>query len=87
MQDKNKYKDLLLKQISKSIELFGMTDKEYSDERKLLDVLDVLESILAYSLCNISIDIPSIRDASEESYVNIKRKAILYYKNNMESVK
>lgn len=78
------YRELMLKKLAAIIEEIGVGDEEYNSVKKSLDVLEVLEILLAFAIYNTSNSIDTIRDSSEESYFNIKRRAIYYYKKKIE---
>lgn len=64
------------------IETFGKNEPDYSEQDKLLDIFNVLESLLAYTAYTVSNSPETIRDCCEESYVNIKKKALKLYADN-----
>jgi hypothetical protein len=51
-------------------------DSNYDNYQKARDILDMLEGLLAYAIYNTCISPETIRDSAEESYVNIKRRAL-----------
>lgn len=70
------YKNELFDQMSQLLEDLGKDDEKYDGFQKAADVLDVLESLLAYAIYSVSISSETVRDACEESYVNIKKRAL-----------
>ena len=72
----NDYEKDMFDGISKIIEETGAGDEAYSNEDKALDILGVLESLLAYTIYTTCISPETIRDSAEQSYVNIKRQAL-----------
>lgn len=76
------YQQQMFEAVAKVIEEVGAGDKAYDDEKKALDILNVLESLLAYAIYNTSISAETIRDSAEESYVNIKKRALRMLKEN-----
>ena len=83
----NDYREKMLNQLSEIIEKMGSDDKGYDNIKKSLDILEVLEVLLAYTIYNTSNSMDTIRDSSEESYFNIKRRALAYYHKNKEASK
>jgi len=77
----SEYRDKLLNQLTEIIENLGANDKDYDDTQKSLDILDVLELLLGYTIHTTCNSIDTIRDSSEESYFNIKRRALTFYRN------
>lgn len=86
MPAENNHKMTLIETISAAIEKSGQDDPTYDNIQKSRDILDALESLLAYAIYNTCISPETIRDSSEESYINIKRRALAIW-NNHESVK
>ncbi|WP_196214903.1 hypothetical protein [Piscirickettsia salmonis] len=78
------YRELMFDGLSQLIEDLGKEDVDYDDYQKSEDILEVLEGLLAYGIYNTSIDAETIRDSCEESYVHIKRKALMMYRRNSE---
>ncbi|MBA3662226.1 MAG: hypothetical protein H0W64_10880 [Gammaproteobacteria bacterium] len=80
------YREQMLANISDVIEKTGAHDEKYDAFAKARDILDVLESLMAYAIYNTCISTETIRDSAEESYVNIKRRALaMFNKNQNES--
>lgn len=79
------YRESLLNQLSEIIENHGANDKEYDNLTKALDILDVLEVLLAYTIYNTNVSADTIRDSAEESYFNIKRRALAHFRNDQEA--
>ena len=82
---KMNHRNSLLDAIALAIEKTGHDDESYDDVQKARDILDVLESLLAYAIYNTSVNPDSIRDSCEESYVNIRRQALMLFNRDMES--
>ncbi len=77
MTDKKvNYKEQMFDTLSTAIENIGKDDPSYTDHDKALDILDVLESLLAYSIFTTCVTSDNVRDSCEESYMNIKRRAL-----------
>jgi hypothetical protein len=66
----------MFESIAVLIEETGKDDKDYNAKNKLLDIFDVLESLLAYTIFTACITPENVRDCAEESFVNIKKKAL-----------
>ena len=66
----------MFEDIANLIENAGKDDETYDAKQKLQDIFDVLESLLAYTIYTACITADNVRDCSEESYVNIKKKAL-----------
>ena len=67
--------------ISHIIEEAGKDDPAYDNFQKAADVLEILESLSAYTLFTICQTTDQVRDVCEESYMNMKRQALrLMYK-------
>ncbi|HEU5281722.1 MAG TPA: hypothetical protein VFU82_07085 [Gammaproteobacteria bacterium] len=79
--EKVDYKEKLFDVISTAIEETGKEDTAYTDAEKALDILDVLESLLAYTIYTTCDSDDTIRDSAEESYINIKKRALMMLKN------
>ena len=80
MINERKYKECLFEKISDIIENIGQEDSNYDNYQKARDILEVLEGLLAYAIYNTCVSPETIRDSAEESYVNIKKKALEMYK-------
>lgn len=76
MDKKLSYREDMLAQIADIIEKTGQDDESYVAKDKALDILLVLESLLGYTIYTTCLDAGEVRDACEESYVNIKRRAL-----------
>lgn len=76
MKDQHNYREEMLSQIAEIIEKTGQDDDAYVDQNKALDILMVLEGLLGYTIFTTCLDAGEVRDASEESYINIKRRAL-----------
>jgi hypothetical protein len=70
------YKDQMFDTIAKCIEETGKNDSNYTNEAKARDILELLESLLSYTIYATCISKETIRDSCEESYINIKRHAL-----------
>lgn len=76
MQQKLSYREKMLSQIAEIIEKTGADDEAYGVSDKALDILMVLEGLLGYTIFTTCTDAGEVRDACEESYINIKRRAL-----------
>lgn len=72
----SQYREKMLSEIADIIEQTGQKDDAYVDHEKALDILMVLEGLLGYTIFTTCTDSGEIRDACEESYINIKRRAL-----------
>ena len=70
------HSDELFEALSNTIENIGKDDPNYDDEKKAVDILNVLESLLAYTIYTTCLTTDHVRDSAEESYINIKRQAL-----------
>ena len=68
--------------ISNVIENSGKNDPEYSNEKKAVDILNVLESLLAYTINTTCLTTNDVRDAAEDSYFSIKKQALAIIRKN-----
>ena len=82
--EKNNYREQMLEQISEILEKVGGDDEKYNNAMKSLDIIETLEILLAYTIFGTTNSTEGIRDSAEESYFNIKRRAVLYHKQNKE---
>ena len=78
--NKQNYQEEMFEKISLIFETTGKLDEEYDDYQKDSDILSVLENLLAYAIYNTNIDLETIKEASEESYVHIKRRALMMWR-------
>jgi hypothetical protein len=76
------YAQEMVENISKIIEQTGENDKDYTVEKKALDIMRVLEHVLAYTLYTTCDDSDSIRDSAEQSYLNIRGQALRILNEN-----
>lgn len=76
MSEEKNYRETMLSQIAEIIEKTGQQDDSYVDHEKALDILVVLEGLLGYTIFTTCTDAGEVRDACEESYINIKRRAL-----------
>lgn len=74
--------DKLFEVLSQTIENHGKDDNEYDDKKKALDILNVLESLLSYTIYTTCLTSDNVRDSCEESFINIKRQALDMLKKN-----
>ena len=84
MSTTNNHREELLGNIANIIETTGQDDADYQDKDKALDILMVLESLLGYTIYTSCLDEHDARDLCEESYVNIKRRALNLLRNETE---
>ena len=77
----NQYRKQLLKEMSEAIESLGKEDDNYSPKEKAIDILNVLEGLLGFAICTTCNTTDQIRDASELSFVRIKKRALLMHEN------
>ena len=82
-QQEENYRETMLRQMADIIELTGKENESYTNEQKALDILEVLEGLLGYTIFTVCNDAGEIRDACEESFVNIKRRALKLLPENM----
>ena len=82
MDAKIDYAEMMFTEISKLIENTGKGDAEYTDKAKAIDILNVLESLLSYTIYTTCLTTDDVRDASEDSYMSIKKQAIDMIRKN-----
>jgi hypothetical protein len=82
MNTKKNYADQMFTELSKIIEHVGKDDEEYTNQKKAVDVLNVLESLLAYTIYTTCYTTEDVRDAAEDSYISIKRQALAIIRKN-----
>ena len=80
-ENQTSYREKMLQDISQVIENTGKVDTTYTNYQKALDILEVLEGLLAYTIFTTCTTVENIRDASEESYVNIKKSALMMFES------
>lgn len=84
MNQPKHYREALFDAIANTIENVGKNDPEYTPTQKSLDILDVLENLLAYTIYSTCNSLETVRDSAEESYVNIKKRALHMMKQELE---
>ncbi len=75
----NQYKEEMFQTIAELFEKIGTNDSEYSETQKVTDILEVLSTLLAFTIYNSCPTTETIRDASEATYFQIKQMALAYY--------
>lgn len=78
------HRDKLFETLSEAIEHNGKDDANYDNFQKATDILEVLESLLAYTIFTTCETSDHVRDATEESYINIKRQALRLMYQHLE---
>lgn len=73
------YRDQLFDTLANTIENAGKGDASYDNYTKALDIMDVLEALLAYTISTTANSPESIHAACEESYENIKKRAFMMF--------
>lgn len=76
------YADQMFTELSNVIENVGKDDQQYTNQKKAVDILNVLESLLAYTIYTTCCTTEDVRDAAEESYLSIKRQALAIIRKN-----
>lgn len=82
MKKINDHADKMFTEISKIIEQTGKDDNAYTNEKKAIDILSVLENLLAYTIYSTCNTTEEVRDSAEETYFNIKRQALAILRKN-----
>ncbi len=82
MSTKKNYADQMFAELSTVIENIGKTDQEYTPQNKAVDILNVLESLLAYTIYTTSYTTEDVWESSEESYFSIKKQALAILRKN-----
>ena len=82
MSTKKNHADKMFTELSNVIENVGKNDPEYTNQKKAIDILNVLESLLAYTIYTTCYTTEEIRDASEDSYFSIKKQALAIIRKN-----
>lgn len=75
----NIYKENMFQVIAELFEKTGADNPQYSTNQKATDILEVLSTLLAYTLYNACPSSETIRDASEATYFQVKQMALAYY--------
>jgi hypothetical protein len=75
----NLYKERMYKVIAELFEKTGANNPTYSETQKATDILEVLSTLLAFTIYNSCPTAETIRDASEATYFQIKQMALAYY--------
>ena len=75
----NPYKEEMFQHIAELFERIGTNDSKYSETQKVTDILEVLSTLLAFTIYNSCPTAETIRDASEATYFQIKQMALAYY--------
>lgn len=78
-KENNIYKEKMYKIIAELFEKVGVNNPNYSETQKATDILEVLATLLAFTIYNSCPSSEAIRDASEASYFQIKQMALAYY--------
>ena len=83
------YKETMFQVIAELFEKTGADNPRYSSNQKATDILEVLSTLLAYTIYNSCPNSETIRDASEATYFQMKQMALAYYyqQQNQESPK
>jgi|GEM_PF-6849272 hypothetical protein len=76
------YREQLFDTLAHAIEDNGKSDPSYDNYQKALDILEVLESLLAYTIYSTCDSPDNIRDACDETHVNIKKRALKMFEND-----
>jgi len=77
--DEHGYKESMYKTIAELFEKIGVGNPAYSEMQKATDILEVLSTLLAFTIYNSCPNTETIRDASEASYFQIKQMALGYF--------
>jgi len=78
-KDTTIYKERMYKVIAELFEKIGASNPTYSETQKATDILEVLVTLLAFTIYNSCPTTETIRDASETSYFQIKQMALAYF--------
>lgn len=81
MEKQPGYRDQMFDALSIAIENTGKDDPSYDNHQKALDILSVLENLLAYTIYSTCDSADTVRDSCEESHVNIKKMALRMMEN------
>ena len=84
MEDPKKpnYREQMFDTLANAIENTGKSDESYDNYLKALDILDVLEGLLAYTIYNTCDNAETIRLACEESAANITMRALKMFETS-----
>jgi len=75
-EEKKDYREEMFNNLADVIENTGKDDKGYDGLDKARDILEVLESLLAFAIYNTSISEETIKQSAEESHTNIREGAL-----------
>lgn len=81
-EDKKDYGLEMFDKISEVLDGIGAGDESYTDEDRALDILNVLETHLAFTIYSTCISKETINESAKESYDNIKSRALEMLKDN-----
>ncbi|OGV27214.1 MAG: hypothetical protein A3F18_07320 [Legionellales bacterium RIFCSPHIGHO2_12_FULL_37_14] len=73
--------------IATIIEDTGHGDKSYAARDKIIDVLDVLENLLAYTIYSASVTQADVKSCVKESFKNVETKALKILKDHPAETK
>lgn len=82
MSTKKSHADQMFTDLSNIIEHAGENDQDYTNQKKAIDILNVLESLLAYTIYTTCNTTEEVRDAAEETYFSIKSQALAIMRKN-----
>jgi len=77
--DSNVYKEKMYQVIAELFEKTGAHDRQYAETQKIPDILEVLSTLLAFTVYNSCPTAEAIRDVAEASYFQVKQMALAYY--------
>ena len=75
----SQYKEEMFKTIAELFEKIGTNDLKYTETQKATDILEVLSTLLAFTIHNSCPTTETIRDASEAAYFQIKQMSLAYF--------
>ena len=77
--ENNVHKEKMYQVIAELFEKTGAHDREYVETQKISDILEVLSTLLAFTVYNACPTPEAIRDVTEASYFQIKQMALAYH--------
>ncbi len=78
-QDNNPYKEKMYTVIAELFEQIGANNSSYSATQKATDILEVLSTLLAFTIYNSCPNSETIRDTCEAAYFQIKQMSLAYH--------
>ena len=78
-KDNNPYKEKMYTVIAELFEKTGANNPDYSETQKATDILEVLSTLMAFTIYNSCPNSETIRDSCEAAYFHVKQMALAYH--------